>query len=480
MSVCIIGAGLSGLALAIKLKLQQSTLDVLVVSNRKSGNTVMAGQRFRPRVARDREDEREALVRLLQCRNNMVRTHAMERYADAALEELRFWTNLKPRDLGIDFDRLSWEERPEWFGPQWGRTNAGGNGRGKDVLQWLLRIAGGLGVAFLYGTALRINRSSSRIESIAVDVQGRVNLIGADFFVLAGGSIGGTIFHSTNVPIRYSPQHLLYEAGLDMVGSTLNMFHILGHSNSSGSTKVGCFETDRLSSADIFLRNDATGEFSIYDQMTTALLREHKAHYHFDDIARRFLAHGGVAQVRHSDESIEYGRVSHHYSHMAARTLDGVRVWDTENLFSIGDAAGTGYWSGFQVRFPGAALTNCLVTAKYAASGICEHATNRMRRVQISVGRTIGTDIELPEIEKLVRDTNTKFLLDISYVSASPAEVAVDWCNTLVALRYETRVPHASMEISLRLAKIFRSHCGALKEPIILSRSAERNGTTLN
>ena len=108
MSVCIIGSGFSGFAMAIKLKVQRPDIKVLVVSNQKSGNTVMAGQRFRPRASPCDDEERDksnALVQMLQRRNNMTRTPAMGRYAVAALEE----------------------ERPEWFVPQWGRPNPSGN-----------------------------------------------------------------------------------------------------------------------------------------------------------------------------------------------------------------------------------------------------------------------------------------------------------------------------------------------------------------
>ena len=476
MSICVIGSGLSGLAFAIRLKLHRPDVEIMIISNQKAGNTVMAGQRFRPRVAFEDKKESELLIQVLERRNNMVRTPEMERYASTAIEELQFWTQLKPRDLGIDISDLHWDERPEWFGPQWGRANADGNGRGKDVVSWLSRVADAIGVKFFSGTARQLHRRGKYIDYVVVDIRGIFVRIKTDFYVLAGGSIGGTIFNSTNVPIKYSPQHLLYESGLDMVGCTLNMFHILGYSNSAGATKVGCFETDRLADAEIYLKDPVTNDYTLFDDITTELLRQHRAHYYFDDIAKRFLAHGGVVEVRFSDGTPPgYGRVSHHYNHMAARTTDGVLVHDTANLYAVGDASGCGYWSGYQVRLPGAALTTCLVTASHAARSICDHLMGSISPTVDTVLCHDSNVADLPSIERAIRDINTKRIFDIQYTGSSIEITADNWHNDLQALKQQVGVFNAPLEISLAVADIFRIHGRNTREPIVLSRHREHH-----
>jgi hypothetical protein len=290
-------------------------------------------------------------------------------------------------------------------------------------------------------------------------------------YVLAGGSVGGAIFESTNVPIRNSSHELAYEAGVALVGASVNMFHILGNTNSRGETKIGCFETDNLSGSEIYLYNRESEAFDIFDEITSSLLKAHEAHYHFASIAKRFLQHGGLVQIRGPQKKIEYGKVSHHYSHMGIKTANGVQASGFENLYAVGDAASTCFWTNYQVRLPGIALTNCLVTARLAALEINKTDDAPKNATQCDeIKSSIVPPVENADAFSQLRKINSQSLLGIEFKLQDHAQTVSEWINRLDNLRLmEGTSP--LMEISEKIARLYAAE-ERPQEPVEIVKSA--------
>lgn len=452
MAICIIGAGLSGLALSIYIKLTKSDVKITLINSKKSGNTMMAGQRFRPLIKKEKNYAENLFIELLQKRNNGEITEEMKYFAKTAKEELEFWTHLKPKDLGFDISPLNWKQEENWFGPQLGEANQAGFGRGKNLISWLTNLAINLGVEIIEGNVTKLNREDDKINSIQLEANQEVYLLSYQYYVLAGGSIGGSLFNSTNVPITNSPQELAFDMGAELVGGTVNMFHILGNTNINGDIKVGCFETDNLEAANIYLYDKKHNSFSIYDDETTKLLSQHQAHYHFYDISKRFLEHGGIVQIRSPNHEINYGRVSHHYSHMGIKTTDGVKVCGISNLFAIGDASNTGHWTGYKVRYPGMALSNCLVTAKLVADSLSVIKFDS-KKTQIN---KLSSSCEKIKNLSILKKINTDSLLSLEFQLDDEAETISKWHKKLANIK-EKNQNSILLDISFQLAKAFKT-----------------------
>lgn len=443
MSICIIGAGLAGLAAAIKLKLTYPVQEIVLLDNYYSGsNTQIAGQRYRARASGQGINPIAEISQLLASRNEGKLTHRMEQFAKLSASSLEFWTTVNPREFGIELEHLIYTDNPIWFGPQFGRSNKAGFGRGKSVLSWFKKFALGLNIQLLSAETFSITRINNKILYISALLKENENdhllkpiNIYADYFILAGGNLGGRMFLSTNAHIYNSPQELAFNAGIPLVDSTLFMFHIVGYCTSEGDTKTGCFELDNLAGFQVYLKNISQGQFNILDERTTELLKEHKAHYFFEEIARRFIQHGGMIKLTSNESENEnlFARVSHHYSHIAVQTSDGVTVSGVDNLFAVGDASGLGYWTERNIRLTGFALTKCLTDADWIldkeafssqSTGIKIEAMENSDEALIKDRKTIKV------LEGHLRKLNTEFLFKIIF-SDDAINDSQQWINKL-------------------------------------------------
>jgi glycine/D-amino acid oxidase-like deaminating enzyme len=462
MAICILGAGIAGLATAIKLKEADPDRSVIVVEKPSpESNSQISGQRYRVRVSGQLEDPRAGLTKLLASRNGGIVTEPMERFSELAQQETAFW-------IGRGMPS---QDEPPWFGPQFGIAPRHGAGRGKWVLTFLRNMAAERGVRFHSAEVRELIMNGGRVEKVFARQEGAsYQYIAAESFVLAGGSLGGRLFHSSNKKIRHTPQELAYLAGIPLVDSTMHLIHAFGNCTQDGVPKTGAFETDQLSGAEVYF---ADGEI---DGETTQLLRDHQAHYQMHEISRRFVERGGRIRLDFPDGRQIPARVSYHYCHLAVSTLDGVRVSGVENLFAVGDASGVGYWTNHKTRFPGFAMTKCLVDAE-----ICR---------QLLDGSSVGTaptafepagvraesprsDRELEAAETLIRDINTRHLFDYVYGTAgtSKEQVAASWFADLS--RLGPRAARTLWAISLGIANAHQRHAvqGEACEPFTLSRS---------
>jgi len=479
MSVCIMGSGLAGLATAVKLKINNSNLDVCVVTNGKTSNTVMAGQRFRPRITSDDDSEIEKFVNLMAYRNFSNATPEMQEFSECGLQELKFWTNIAPGNLGVsELPRIEWNELSSWFGPQLGKPNNAGFGRGRNLVSWFNAFAENLGVKFIHGSVTQLNNQGTNISSITVENKANVSTLHADTYVLAAGSIGGSIFNSTNIPFVFSSQELAYKADILLSGATLNMFHIFGNAKADGAPKAGCYETDLLDSSQIYLFNNDTGKYDILDEETTDLLSSHQSHYHFNEISRRFLDHGGIVNIVTPGIKDRFARVSHHYSHLGVCTENGVRVKNSDNLFAVGDAVTTSHWSGHQIRYPGVALTNCLVTAYKTAQEISE--TNIfLNPIKIAIQKN-KTSL-CPTLKrnatndfKRLKNINTAHLFELEFSTGYNYDTASRWINKLGTLFSGHTHFQNLVDISKDIAACYQHREEfSQQEPIYLKRGCD-------
>jgi len=480
MSVCIIGDGLAGLACAAKLKLANPSVEILLIGNGRAGNTMVAGQRFRPRIENKKGiREGKELVGLFEEHNLDETLSPINLFTMVASNELRFWAFVHCMYPDIISEPLPWSQQDSWFGPQWGKANRSGAGRGRSVIRWFRNICLKLGVLFLDGTVVRLQRNRGSIEYIVLQDAVQNVRVRSCCYVLAGGSIGGRMFSSTNVPILNSPQELAFEAGCELSGATTHMFHILGNVKSTGESKTGCYETDLLSSKQIFLYSAANSKYNIYDAATTALLSQHKAHNHFHEICERFLEHGGTVEIRDQESGRRYARVSHHYSHLGVRTDDGVTVSGLNNLYAIGDACSTGYWTEYQSRKPGLALTNCLVTACLVSAKLA-NMNNRDSIYQEVSGKSDvsidGSDQVQISFEKSLRSINTECLLDIHFSSEiGIAGKARLWRERLRELSPVPGCSAVLYDISLATAASYITEDYLNNRPIFISRREANN-----
>ena len=94
MSTLIVGAGLAGLAAAVKTKLLVPAEEVCVLEkSAPSSNTQVADQRYRAGIAGTRQNTTTEIERLLASRNDGVLTDRMAALARLAEQELAFWHN---------------------------------------------------------------------------------------------------------------------------------------------------------------------------------------------------------------------------------------------------------------------------------------------------------------------------------------------------------------------------------------------------
>jgi hypothetical protein len=216
--------------------------------------------------------------------------------------------------------------------------------------------------------------------------------------------------------------------------------------------RVGCFETDVLDKATIYLRGPS-GQYDLLDEETTRLLSQHQAHYQFAEISKRFIKHGGVVRMLFPDQTEKLGRVSHHYSHMGIETEDGVAVAGVHNLLAVGDAAGTGYWCGHRVRYPGVALANCLVGAALASDALLSRprASRTVEWESAPAGTPGVMETISPRADRALKEINTSGLFDFAF-GLDPEAGCLAWVEELTRVWEQTEGTNPLLEISLACA----------------------------
>lgn len=278
------------------------------------------------------------------------------------------------------------------------------------------------------------------------------------------------MYHSTNRAITNGAQDLAFEAGFSLVDSTVNMLHPFGKYNkATGLPRTGCFETDRLAGAEVFL--DGLGE-KIFDAETTQMLANHEAHYHFPEIAERFRKFGSVVMLLMPNGKEEFAGVSHHYSHMGIETSDGISVKGANNMFAIGDASGIGFWTNHKERFPGTALVKCLVDARLLSDNIgrinCSNKLSVKSNDKTSHSPSAHEQIQL---EKEIKERNSKYLTE--YIGSllvdrtKSFEIARFWEQSLLGVD-ENPQNSILRNISLSTARAHQANAAGQNEPIKL------------
>jgi hypothetical protein len=402
VSTVVVGNGISGLVCALYIKITQPQHDVVVIDKGGSSNSKLSGQRYRTRL--------NGL-----CDPNLFCNST--NFPGADVLRLREFFSLgsgviKDFTEGAAFkgltECLQEQDRPEWFGPQLGKTTADGRGVGTSVLSWLRAALAVLGVVFKSGRVVELRiGGGSRIEgAFFVSSDGAAELLEADNWVIATGDPSGTLFHSTNAENEASLMGDLVAAGCKVRDAGIFMMHMAGNSDSDGRSKRGCLETDLLEHHDVYLQGEGGG-FTVRHDEITDLLRQHKAHYHFKAICREIISHGGMAMYANAN-SVKYGRVMHHYSHIGLDTVDGVTITGLCNAYAIGDASAIGYWTGPGERLPGTALMHCLATARKCASLLVARRGS-MAQVSILTASERITPKSTYEVDTL-KDLNTEGL----------------------------------------------------------------------
>lgn len=438
------GAGLAGLTTAIKLKRRFNDADITVVEKRvPQSNTQIAGQRFRAGIAGKRHDGRQEIESLLSSRNDNIATPHMKHFAEIAVEELEYWQETS--------EFVEYHDRPEWFGPQWGKANRAGKGRGKSVLDWMKHTAAEEGITFLQGEARRLLVENDHIEGIQVATEDGLFDLTSNRYVLAGGNMGGRLFLSTNKDIGYSPQELAFDAGLSLVGSTTHMIHPFGNADAGGNPRLGCFETDELAEADVYL--DGASRAPKFDTYSTELLRQRQGHYYFPEIVQRFRDHGSVTRLDFPNGDSKFARVSYHYGHLGVETTDGVQVKGVDNLYAAGDASSISFWTEHHERFPGFALLKCIVDAKRI-----EQQIEPTLRPETQTRLEIATEIDHRDTvsHERIKQINTEYLgaWQAAYNPADKARVGEIWQASLAAQvqGYQGTSGETLLEISRAMA----------------------------
>ena len=446
-STIIVGAGIAGLVSAINLKEAEPDHAVVVVDKpHQQSNTRIAGQRYRHGISGQRIDNPEELLHLLASRNEGIATPEMIQFAQRADQELGYWAS-QPNFIEN-------HDSKSWFGPQWGATNAKGGGRGASVLAWFTQKALDAGVIFLEANVANLRVVGGAVAGIDCADRSSTFAMRADNYVVANGNAGGYLFHSTNVNIENSGSQLLFKAGIPLVDTTIHMLHPFARTNAEGDALTGCYETDTLDKASVYL--DGLSRTPVLDKATTDLLRKHEAHYHFPEIAEKFIAYGGVVKLVFPDNSERLARVSHHYSHMGVETSDGISVSGMENLFVAGDASGTGYWNNHTERFPGFALVKTLVEGRLIAEALPERDGGSDACGGIFVydkkdaDLTVGTGAKNKRaVESCIRSLNTTHLLAWSSCDdAGKDAVAEQWVDDLRSSGYDGDQVELSLDIA--------------------------------
>jgi hypothetical protein len=453
MSTLIIGAGLSGLACGIKTKLRYPDTQVNILDKRKpQSNTQIAGLRVRARKTHQGLDPEEEICQLLAERNSGLVTESMRYFASLMKQELDFWKAI-----------LDWEDKPDWFGPQFEKGN------GTLMLQKLKKLAQQLGIKFIIGEAARLEKEGSSISRIIINNGSFENyILRSELIVLAAGNIGGSLFISTNRPITNSSHELAFAAGLSLIDSTIHMFHPFGRSKPDGSPLLGCFETDKIAQSEVYFSD------GIFDEETTQLLREHKAHECFPQICKRFLKYGGVVKLIHPDGRSTFARVSHHYSHMAIETSDGVNIVGVDNLLAVGDASNLGFWNGHKERLPGFALLKCFIDAELVQGRIGQLSEKERRQSLNQEKLDEKPDSVMSDRDLLprLRAINTKALFDLTFGNLPDRRPdTLSWISNLHLLN-NLQGKDNLVDISLRMADTYRKKLidPGIREPIKIER----------
>lgn len=402
MSVLIIGSGMAGLVAAVHIKELSPDGQVVVVEQPKQeGNTLIAGQRLRSK-------RNEALFPV---GSNGVTDSFISTYPGV----LDYWTNI-----------IGAHEESNWFGPQLA------GGKGKIVLQRMRDKAKSVGVDFLVGTAVSLQNNHDMIEGVIIERGSQHNILQADSYVLANGGGIGKLFNSTNIPIPHNGHMLAYDAGIPLVGSTVNMFHPFGKCSESGDPNLGCFGTDDLVGVHVYT---ADGEL---DKETMQLLDEHKAHEKFPSICARFIERGGGrVTLQFPDGRIRNAQVALHHSLLGVDTTDGVMVRGIQNLFVSGDAGSFGYATGFINRPAGTGQLKALVDGYLISELIRDNQDLHHPNSEV-MNKIVAWEVNPPvcEVKKELKAVNTEGILKTTFArSEDEARIALeDWRQGLLGI----------------------------------------------
>lgn len=465
-TVCVFGAGLAGLTAALKIKSALPEVAVVLVEKPiPESNTQLSGMRLRIGIPHQRSRPREEVLALLARRNGGQVTPPMRQFADVVVAELRYWQDL----AGF----VEHHDRPEWFGPQWGRANRAGYGRGRSVLDWLRQAAVAAGVCFLSGALRRLVVEDGRVTAAVLVHHGESGpapaMLRAGGYVLANGSAAGLLFSSTNKKIHWSGHEVAFGSGLALNGSTLHMIHPFGNAGPDGASRVGCLETDLLAESTVWL-TDHDGREHL-DEETTGLLAQHEAHDHFPTLTRRLSAYRAPVLLRDPSGRITHARVAQHYHHLGIRTVDGLRIDGARNAYAVGDAAGIGHWTNFRERQPGFALSKCLVDAALLADMIKADAPSSPGELRSAGPELLDESPARADTVRRMPTLNAGFLFELVRAERVRDKVAVAarWADRLRLMLRD----HGSSSLGLLSLAMAQAHAdvlsGAVTEPIDLT-----------
>ena len=466
----VFGAGLAGLTVAISVQEELPGWQVTVVEkNSPESNTQLSGMRFREGIANRRTRSAEEILELFTRRTEAPPSALMEVFATMAAEELRRWRTRA--------DFVGSQDRDDWFGPQWGAPNRAGKGHGKSTLKWLKRTAQSAGVAFETGELRRLATSDGSLSGTDVLVERDGSLVQvrqrATAYVLANGASTGLLFESTNKPIHWAAHEVAFASGLPLTGATVHMVHPFGNASPAGAPRIGCMETDRLAGAEVYVRQQ-DGAYFMHRHITD-LLERHEAHYHFPNLVRELNAHGGATRIHMPDQRRLHATVAEHYYHLGIETGDdGVAIADTDNGFAVGDASGITAWTDHQERFPGFALTKCLIDARVLTDRLARwdyaDAADVADADEYSISAPKDEDEARSAVLPAVRAINTLQLRRIlaADTAKSKVEAACTWAEQSMQLSSANAgVPIAELSFAIAMAHV-RRYAG-FDEPIRIS-----------
>ncbi len=463
MGIAVVGAGLAGLATACRIRLEHPESEVVLIDGKhRQSNTQIAGMRFRTKEPGGNRDG-VGLERLLLSRIALSDSARIASFIEAILKEVRYWEHL--HEVRTELEPLPHTEKTAWFGPQWGR----GRGKGNSVLRHFDRYAEKLGVVRLTAQLSDIVIEDNSVRALYLqDTEGKTGIMNVEGTVIATGSIGGTIYHSTNKEIELPFQQIAHQRGLPLVGGSTHMWHPFGRCSKDGTPRLGCYATDEIASYDVYFADGRK------DTITTELLRKHKAHDHFDEITARFVEHGSVVCLESPEGKTSWARVSHHYSHLGLDVDAQARVKGMRNLWAAGDA-GAWYSTHHSKRFPGFALSKCLVDAASIASQVSA-MPREGQNVRVEIEGLAKPDegklttVLSKEKRRMLRDINTKYVFEDQLLDVPTA--ASEWLYELQKLKLH----HPMIELSKDIAAVHAllREGESLREPIELRRARDR------
>ena len=453
MGVCVVGGGLSGLAAAARVKIDRPDLDVLLVQKpAAAGNTLIAGQRYRTRgeLPAGPGSDPHGLHAALIARNGGEIDLNMESFAFRSVSALNFWLAAHELRQLPDQPPLKYSEEVLSFGPRLGDPASAAQRAGRYVLQWFRELAKRLRVRFFPAEVTRLVLDGDRIHELAAERRAASGeregafKIEADQYVLAAGNPAGSLFDSTNVPCRGSAVELAFAAGLPISDVTTHLLHPFARVSCKGRAAAGCLSTDDLDRVEVGFENGAL------DRRTTELLRDHRAHYHFPEIAQRFIEQHSPVVLRYADGRRMRCGVAHHCSQMGIQTADGVAIEGLTNAFAVGDASSIGHWTAHRPRLPGTALTKCLLDAELVNERLAGAPPGKCAAIEPSAQLHPARDLTEPESGEL-RSLNTSFLLECMMDGGPEAARGAGWRRALERTGIPRDIP--LMELSLALAE---------------------------